>query len=146
MADRGVVVDLKDQHLDGTNRTDILPDRTACAWAPGFAIRDGRFYLYFSGHGHDGKTNQTNVAISDHIDGGYQLQSMAGFDRDGVVTGDIDPAVFEDPRTGKWWITWGQGPGMYAELADDMMSVVPGTVVETGATRGIRVVPACALL
>lgn len=136
--DRGVVVDLKDQHLDGSGRTDILPDRTSCAWAPGFAIRDGKFYLYFSGHGRADRTNQTNVAISDRIDGGYELQSLAGFNHDGVVAGDIDPAVFEDPRTGKWWITWGQSPGMYAELADDMMSIVPGTIVETDATRGIR--------
>lgn len=136
--DLGVVVDLKDQHLDGSGRTDILPDRTSCAWAPGFAIRDGKFYLYFSGHGQGNRTNQTNVAISDRIDSGYELQPLAGIDHDGVVAGDIDPAVFEDPRTGKWWITWGQSPGMYAELGDDMMSIVPGTIVETDATRGIR--------
>ncbi|KAA8816054.1 1,4-beta-xylanase [Bifidobacterium callitrichos] len=136
--DLGVVVDLKDQHLDGSGRTDILPDRTTCAWAPGFAIRDGRFYLYFSGHGRGSRTNQTNVAVSERIDGGYELQPMAGFDEDGVVAGDIDPAVFEDPRTGRWWITWGQSPGMYAELNDDMMSIKPGTLVETQATRGIR--------
>ena len=63
--DRGVVIDLHDQHLDGSGRTNILPRRHAGA---ALAVRDGRYYLYFCGDG------QTNVAVSDHIDGGYALQ------------------------------------------------------------------------
>ena len=122
--DEGVVVDLaKDAAL--------MPDgRSDRAWAPGFAKRDGKFYLYFSGNG------QVNVAISDPekggtISSGYEIQTVQ-------VESSIDPAVFEDPATGKWWLTWGQGPGMYAELNDDMVSIKPETLVRTDATRDIR--------
>ena len=122
--DEGVVVDLaKDSAL--------MPDgRTDRAWAPGFAKRDGKFYLYFSGNG------QVNVAVSDPAKGGtissgYEIQTVK-------VQSSIDPAVFEDPATGKWWLTWGQGPGMYAELNDDMSSIKPETLVRTNATRDIR--------
>ncbi|WP_188043641.1 family 43 glycosylhydrolase [Changpingibacter yushuensis] len=129
-SDKGVVVDLKDQNLDGVADSDILPGRTSRAWAPGFAERDGKYYLYFSGD------SQVNVAISDTSKGGtvfsgYQLQSVK-------VESSIDPAVFEDPQTGKWYLTWGQGPGKYAELNDDMVSIKPGTTVTTTATKNIR--------
>ncbi|MHA3682697.1 family 43 glycosylhydrolase [Leucobacter sp. HY1908] len=122
--DEGVVVDLaKDSAL--------MPDgRADRAWAPGFAKRDGKFYLYFSGNG------QVNVAVSDPAKGGtissgYEIQTVK-------VESSIDPAVFEDPATGKWWLTWGQGPGMYAELNEDMTSIKPDTLVRTDATKNIR--------
>ncbi len=41
----------------------------------------------------------------------------------------IDPAAFLDPATGKYYLVWGNGsPGVRAELADDMVSIVPGTI------------------
>ncbi|PJM74142.1 hypothetical protein CS006_03120 [Bifidobacterium primatium] len=115
--DKGVMVDLKDQNLDGTPDSSILPNRTRAAWAPAFAKKDGKYYLYISGN------SQTNVAVSDRIDGGYKLQTAK-------VTDGIDPAVFQDPQTGKWYIAWGQGKGRYAELNDDMMSIKAGTKKE----------------
>lgn len=109
--DRGVVIDLHDQHLDGSGRTNILPGRTAHAWVPALAVRDGRYYLYFCGDG------QTNVAVSDHIDGGYALQgdlartgshaARHGFGT-GIVAPGIDPAAFRDPQTGRWYLAWGR--------------------------------------
>lgn len=99
--DRGVVIDLHDQHLDGSGRTNILPGH---AWVPALAVRDGRYYLYFCGDG------QTNVAVSDHIDGGYALQgdlartgshaARHGFGT-GIVAPGIDPAAFRDPQAGR---------------------------------------------
>ena len=99
--DRGVVIDLHDQHLDGSGRTNILPGH---AWVPALAVRDGRYYLYFCGDG------QTNVAVSDHIDGGYALLSdlartgshaaRHGFGT-GIVAPGIDPAAFRDPQAGR---------------------------------------------
>ena len=73
--------------------------------------RDGRYYLYFCGDG------QTNVAVSDHIDGGYALQgdlartgshaARHGFGT-GIVAPGIDPAAFRDPQTGRWYLAWGR--------------------------------------
>lgn len=122
--DQGVVVDLKED-------SDKMPDgRSEGAWAPAFAERNGKFYLYFSAHG------QINVAVSDPakggtIDSGYEIQTVK-------VESSIDPGIFEDPQTGTWWLTWGQGPGMYAELTDDMLGIKPGTTVKTDATKDIR--------
>lgn len=122
--DQGAVVDLKKD-------SDQMPDgRSEKAWAPAFAERDGKFYLYFSGNG------QVNVAVSDPAKGGtiasgYEIQNVK-------VESSIDPGVFQDPQTGKWWMTWGQNEGMYAELNDDMTGIKPGTTVKTNATKDIR--------
>ncbi|MCZ4480514.1 hypothetical protein [Bifidobacterium bifidum] len=78
---------------------------------PALAVRDGRYYLYFCGDG------QTNVAVSDHIDGGYALQgdlartgshaARHGFGT-GIVAPGIDPAAFRGPQTGRWYLAWGR--------------------------------------
>lgn len=136
--DDGVMVDLKDQHLDGSGRTDLLPARTSTAWAPAFAKENGKYYLYFSGNAGKGGTNQTNVAVADKVTGPYVIQSHAGANHDGIVADNIDPGTFRDPATGIWYLTWGQGPGKYARLSKDMMSIEPGTTVTTNATRNIR--------
>ncbi|KJL48698.1 Xylosidase/arabinosidase [Microbacterium hydrocarbonoxydans] len=119
--DKGVVVNLRDQDLDGAPDSSILPNRTKKAWAPAMALRDGKYYLYFSGDG------QTNVAVSDRPDGGFRLT-------DSVVADSIDPATFRDPQTGKWYIAWGQSGINYAELNDDMRSYDPATRVQQSIT------------
>jgi hypothetical protein len=122
--DKGEVVNL-------AKDSSQMPDgRSEKAWAPAFAERNGKFYLYFSGNG------QVNVAVSDPAKGGtitsgYKIQKVK-------VESSIDPGVFKDPQTGKWWLTWGQGPGQYAELSDDMLSIKPGTTVKTNATKNMR--------
>src|SRR5699024_8722210 len=113
--DAGVVLNLHDQNLDGTPDSSILPERTEHAWAPAMAKREGKYYLYFSGDG------QTNVAVSDRPDGGFELT-------DAVVSSSIDPAVFQDPQTGTWYYAWGQSGIQYAELNEDMLSYDPDTV------------------
>ncbi|HMR48427.1 MAG TPA: family 43 glycosylhydrolase [Arachnia sp.] len=119
--DKGVVVNLRDQNLDGTPDSSILPSRTKKAWAPAMAKRDGLYYLYFSGDG------QSNVAVSDRPDGGFQLTNAQ-------VTDSIDPAIFRDPATGKWYVAWGQSGIRYAELNDDMRGWKPGTLFTQGIT------------
>lgn len=115
--DKGVVVNLQDQNLDGTPDSGILPNRTKKAWAPAMAKRDGKYYLYFSGDG------QTNVAVSDRPDGGFELTNS-------VVADSIDPATFRDPQTGTWYIAWGQSGINYAALNADMRSFDPATRVQ----------------
>ena len=39
----------------------------------------------------------------------------------------IDPDVFQDPKTGKYYLYWGNSFLACAELADDMVSLVPST-------------------
>lgn len=119
--DKGVVVNLQDQNLDGTPDSGILPNRTKKAWAPAVAKRDGKYYLYFSGDG------QTNVAVSDRPDGGFQLTNS-------VVADSIDPATFRDPQTGAWYIAWGQSGINYARLNADMRSYDPATRVQQAIT------------
>ncbi|KAG7132930.1 Xylosidase/arabinosidase like protein [Verticillium longisporum] len=100
------------------------------AWAPTIARRDGKYYFYFSGHNaiYDRKT--IGVAVADHPEGPFTAEPEAMILNDGTPkTGQaIDPATFEDPETGKWYIYWGNGnPGLVAELGDDMVSLKEGT-------------------
>ncbi|RBP97825.1 hypothetical protein CRD60_04345 [Bifidobacterium aemilianum] len=136
--DKGVVVDLRDQKLDGTGDTSPLPRRTSTAWAPAFAAKDGKYYLYFSGNEGINGTNQTNVAVADKVTGPYTIKADAGNNHDGVVADNIDPATFQDPATGIWYMAWGQGTGKYAQFNDDMTSIKTGTTVTTSATQNIR--------
>jgi GH43 family beta-xylosidase len=123
--DKGVVVDLQDQNLDGTPDTSILPSRTSSAWAPAMAKRDGNYYLYFSGGG------QSNVAISSTSPySGFVLQNA-------VVGNSIDPDVFQDPQTGKWYFAWGQSGIQYCELEDSMTACKSGTTI-TQSISGFR--------
>ena len=39
----------------------------------------------------------------------------------------IDPAAFHDPVSGKWYLGWGNGSPVLAELNDDMVSIKAGT-------------------
>ena len=39
----------------------------------------------------------------------------------------IDPDVFMDPQTGKYYLYWGNSFLAVSELADDMISIVPGS-------------------
>ncbi|RYF87979.1 MAG: hypothetical protein EOO03_09450, partial [Chitinophagaceae bacterium] len=38
----------------------------------------------------------------------------------------IDPAAFQDPTTGKYYLFWGNGTPLYAEFEDDMLSFKSG--------------------
>jgi len=69
-------------------------------WAPEVASHDGRFYLYFSAQGIDGRDHQLRVAVSDQPTGPF-------VDRGHVLTPDdpftIDPHPFRDVD-GQWYL------------------------------------------
>ncbi|WP_139415902.1 family 43 glycosylhydrolase [Agromyces laixinhei] len=117
--------------LDGANGN--VPWATGNAWAPTIIERDGKYYFYFSGHNptHDRKT--IGVAVADSPEGPFTAQPTAMIlNTEAVTSGQaIDPAAFHDPVTGKYYLAWGNGgPSngpVLAELADDMVSIKPGS-------------------
>ncbi len=128
--------------LDGANGD--VPWATGNAWAPTIIERDGKYYFYFSGHNpaYDRKT--LGVAVADHPEGPFRAQPQAMIRNDEAVTSGqaIDPAAFRDPETGRYYLFWGNGgPSngpVYAELAEDMTSIVPGTIKRIGGLTDFR--------
>ncbi len=54
----------------------------------------------------------------------------------------IDPAVFRDPKTGKYYLYWGNNYLAVAELSDDMLSIKEETTrILTPTKRSARVSP-----
>ncbi|EEY15574.1 endo-1,4-beta-xylanase [Verticillium alfalfae VaMs.102] len=106
-------------------RSPVLPG----LWAdPNIAVFDNTYYLIGHNAIYDRKT--IGVAVADHPEGPFTAEPEAMILNDGTPkTGQaIDPATFEDPETGKWYIYWGNGnPGLVAELGDDMVSLKAGT-------------------
>jgi beta-xylosidase len=83
---------------------------------------DGYMYFYyFVGEG------QIGVAVSDQPTGPFKdvlgrplcPKDMPVMKNGGAT---IDPDVFMDPKTGKYFLYWGNGTIICAELADDMVS------------------------
>ena len=83
---------------------------------------DGYMYFYyFVGEG------QIGVAVSDQPTGPFKdvlgrplcPKDMPVMKQGGAT---IDPDVFQDPKTGKYYLYWGNGTIVCAELADDMVS------------------------
>jgi beta-xylosidase len=77
-------------------------------WAPEVAMRDGRFYLYFSSapHGAD-EMHRLYVAVADQPEGPFRLSRLVLPERDKF---SIDAHPFQDPRTGRWFLFFAQGP------------------------------------
>ncbi|KAF4979128.1 hypothetical protein FZEAL_4618 [Fusarium zealandicum] len=117
--------------LDGENGN--VPWATGNAWAPTFAARNGKYYFYHSGENPSVSKGHKSIgaAIANHPEGPFTAQPKAmilGTDDEPIVSGQtIDPAAFEDPETGKWYLYWGNGIPIVAELGDDMVSLKDGT-------------------
>ena len=135
--DKGVVLDLEDQNLDGRADQNSLPGRRN-AWAPAMAKRDGKYYLYFSGRDQSNNDikGEVNVAVSDRPDRGFRIwtginPALGDIAKPGRVARSIDPAVFQDPQHPEdWYLAWGQFGGIhYARLNDDMVTYDPDTVM-----------------
>src|SRR5690625_1987668 len=114
--------------LDGPDGN--VPWATGNAWAPTIIERDGKYYLYFSGHNPDYDRKTIGVAVADDPQGPFVAEPEAMIVGTEEVTSgqSIDPAAFRDPQTGKHYLFWGNGSPVYAELSDDMTSIVPGTI------------------
>lgn len=126
--DEGVILDLQDLNWG-----------KEYAWAPCIIekpiykdkrhkkISGYRYYYYFVAN------KSIGVAVADRPEGpfkdilGRPLLEQSEIKAPNIV---IDPDVFQDPATGKYYLYWGNSYMWMAELADDMVSFVPGTMHE----------------
>lgn len=109
--------------LNGTNGN--VPWASGNAWAPTITERSGKYYFYFSGHNPTYNRKTIGVAISDSPEGPFTAQPKAMILNNEVITSGqaIDPDVFLDPVTGKYYFYWGNGSPLVAELNPDMISI-----------------------
>lgn len=106
------------------------------AWAPCIMERkqpDGSFkyYFYFCGALKGDGRKCIGVAVADDPLGPFvdTGKPIVDFKPEGVRGGqEIDPDVFHDPVSGKYYLYWGNGYMAGGELADDMLSVKRDTV------------------
>ncbi|MFF2370883.1 family 43 glycosylhydrolase [Agromyces sp. NPDC058110] len=114
--------------LDGANGN--VPWATGNAWAPTIIECDGRYFFYFSGHNAALNRKTIGVAVADSPEGPFTAQPTAMIlNNEAVTSGQaIDPAAFHDPATGKYYLYWGNGSPVMAELSDTMTSLKPGTI------------------
>ncbi|WP_183098548.1 family 43 glycosylhydrolase [Nocardioides pelophilus] len=124
--------------LDGANGD--VPWATGNAWAPTIIERDGKYYFYFSGHNPTYNRKTIGVAVADSPEGPFVAQPTAMIlNNEAVTSGQaIDPAAVQDPRTGRYYLFWGNGSPVYAELADDMVSIKQSTIRRIGGLTGFR--------
>ena len=118
--DEGVILDLQD--LDWGKEY---------AWAPCIIekkVGEGyKYYYYFVAN------KSVGVAVADRPEGPYRDalgHALLSQEEIGAPNQVIDPDVFRDPATGKYYLYWGNSYLWMAELADDMTSLVPGTMHE----------------
>jgi hypothetical protein len=114
--------------LNGTDGN--VPWATGNAWAPTIIERGGKYYFYFSGQNPTYSRKTIGVAIASSPEGPFTSQPTAMIlNNENVTTGQaIDAAAFLDPTTGKYYLFWGNGSPLYAELADNMTSLKPNTI------------------
>ncbi|KAI4635292.1 uncharacterized protein J4E87_000242 [Alternaria ethzedia] len=129
--------------LNGTSGN--VPWANGNAWAPTIIEKDSKYYFYFSGNNPQYDRKTIGVAVADAPEGPFTAQAEAMILNEGnVTTGQaIDPDVFEDPTTGKYYIFWGNGgsditPALYAELSDDMLSLKADTTRSIGGLPDFR--------
>lgn len=117
--DEGVILDLKkDVPWAGRN-----------AWAPCIIERKEsdsyKYYYYYTG------AQKIGVAVSDNPTGRFtdSGKPVVATRPKGIRGGqEIDPDVFQDPKTGKYYLYWGNGYMAVAELNNDMLSIKEKTI------------------
>ncbi|KAJ4301814.1 hypothetical protein N0V90_003908 [Kalmusia sp. IMI 367209] len=127
--------------LNGTSGN--VPWATGNAWAPTIIERAGKYYFYFSGQNPTYNRKTIGVAVADSPEGPFTAQPTAMIlNNEAITTGQaIDSAAFRDPTTGSYYLFWGNtgsGQPLYAELADDMVSLKNGTLREASGLTGFR--------
>lgn len=117
--DEGVILDLKKDVAWGPRN----------AWAPTITEKkvknDYKYYYYFTA------AQKIGVAVADLPTGPFKDagKPLIDFKPEGVNGGqEIDPAVFNDPKSGKSYLYWGNGYLAVAELNKDMVSIKKNTV------------------
>ena len=117
--DEGVILDLK-KDVSWADRN---------AWAPTITeIKvkgQYKYYYYFTA------AQKIGVAVSDNPTGPFKDSGkpLIDFKPEGIRGGqEIDPAVFNDPKSGKSYLYWGNGYLAVAELNKDMISIKKETM------------------
>lgn len=117
--DEGVILDLKKDVAWGPRN----------AWAPIITEKkvNGtyQYYYYFTA------AQKIGVAVSDQPTGPFKDSGkpLIDFKPEGIKRGqEIDPAVFNDPKSGKSFLYWGNGYLAVAELNKDMISIKKNTI------------------
>jgi hypothetical protein len=117
--DEGVILDLRDDVSWATEN----------AWAPTIIERKKwgkyKYYYYFTA----GK--KIGVAVNNKPTGRFKDSGKAliDFKPTGINRGqEIDPDVFRDPKSGKYYLYWGNGYLAVAELSRDMLSIKKETL------------------
>ena len=101
---------------------------------PWGGVRGGlQYYFYFSAHNPQSNRKEIGVAVSDSptgpfVDSGAPIITDADRPKEARGGQAIDVDVFRDPKSGKYYLYWGNGFMAGAELNDDMMSVKKETI------------------
>ncbi len=129
--DEGKMLDLKGDQVKWA---------TGNAWAPCIEEvkqKDGsyKYYFYFSGHNPKTNRKEIGVAVADNPVGPFVASEqpiITDADRPKSKNGGqaIDVDVFKDPKSGKYYLYWGNGFMAGAELNEDMMSIKKETIVD----------------
>nr|WP_322625608.1 family 43 glycosylhydrolase [uncultured Flavobacterium sp.] len=123
------LVDWKDEGKIITLGKDVTwADRNA--WAPCIIekeVKKGqyKYYYYFTA------AQKIGVAVSDNPTGPFKDSGkpIVASRPEGQKGGqEIDPDVFRDPVSGKFYLYWGNGYAAVAELNADMVTIKPETV------------------
>lgn len=133
------LIDWTDEGTMLDAKSDQVSWATGNAWAPCIIEKKVgkayKYYFYYSAH--NPKTNRKEIgcAIADDpkgpfVDCGHPI--ITDDDRpEGVRGGQaIDVDVFQDPKSGKYYLYWGNGFMAGAELNDDMISIKKETAVD----------------
>lgn len=144
--DEGVILDVKDKN-PGVNAKGVqiasVPWANGNGWAPTIEEKNGKFYFYFSGHYDAQNAKAIGVAVADSPAGPYVAQSeplitVQDMRDQGISLGQaIDPSIFTD-EDGTSYVLFGNGNPVKAELAEDMVSLVPGTAKNISGLQDFR--------
>jgi beta-xylosidase len=143
-------VDWKDEGKMLDVKGDQVKWATGNAWAPciievkcknvkskklnnASAASDYKYYFYYSAHNPQSNRKEIGVAVSDSptgpfVDSGAPIITDADRPKEARGGQAIDVDVFQDPKTGKCYLYWGNGFMAGAELNDDMLSVKKETI------------------
>ena len=91
------------------------------------------YFFYFSAHNPQSNRKEIGVAVSDSptgpfVDSGAPIITDADRPQEARGGQAIDVDVFKDPKSGKYYLYWGNGFMAGAELNDDMLSVKKETI------------------
>jgi len=127
--DEGKMLDVKGDQVKWANGN---------AWAPCIIERKigkaYKYFFYFSAHNPQSNRKEIGCAIADtptgpFVDCGHPVitDQIRPSDVRGGQSIDVD--VFQDPKSGKYYLYWGNGFMAGAELNDDMTSIKQETMV-----------------